>query len=337
MLANQIVGRIWENGEFGFAFSKKMSVEPVAERLRTPEQAEHEEWIANLLGVHGAEAVLAHYGFDPLGFSPLPNSHTPVQRGLNGITSHGKRLVRNACRRLEKETDKSLLSFLTVTLPNVSYLESIAISQHWAEIVRVFLQRLKRALVRSGLSGEIVGVTEIQEKRTVRSGVLGLHLHLVFVGRLPKKGWALTPDQVKEYWQSALDPYLEESINAYDWSAVENIQRVLKSCEGYLGKYMSKGADQVRLVVESFGQDCLPRTWYSCTNSLRERVFARMRSVNDSIGRALVDACCDSESLDFHYRKPIILREEGGRDVVIGWFGRLREESINKFLSEREG
>lgn len=332
-MIREFCGRVWENGEFGIAVSKKMVVEPVSERVVSPAQAEHEQWVADLLDVHGAEEVLKYYGFDPLGFSPLPNSHNNSLRGLKGITSHGKRLVRNACRRLEVEVGKEFLSFLTVTVPDVGYLESIAISQGWAEVVRVFLQRLKRALVKAGLPGEIVGVTEIQEKRVKRDGILALHLHLMFVGRSRGQKWALTPSDVRSAWSSALAPYLDEPVSSYCWDAVENIQRVLKSCEGYLGKYMSKGASTVDAAIDEFGEEAMPRSWYACTNSLRKRVVSKIRVINQPMGTALINACCDELSTDFHYRKPIVLRGESGRDVVIGWFGKIRDDRISKYMS----
>lgn len=331
----EFCGRVWENGEFGLAVAKRMNIEPVCQRLVTPEQAEHERWIGELLDVHGAEAVLAFYGFDPLGLSPLPNSHSSSPRGLNGITSHGKRLVRNACKRLEAEVSKEHLSFLTVTVPDISYLESISISQNWAEVVRVFMQRLKRALIRRGLPGEMIAVTEVQEKRTKRDGILALHLHLMFAGRAKRSAWAVKPEEVREYWASALSPYLDEPISRYCWDAVENIQRVMKSCEGYLGKYLSKGAESVALVESEFGVEAMPRSWYACTNSLRTRVVSRIRSVNQPMGTALVNACCDANSDDFIYRKPIVLRSEGGRDITIGWFGKIKEDRISKYTDMR--
>ena len=330
-MLNEFCGRVWENGEFGLAVAKKFQVEPVCSRIVAPEQKEHEEWMGNLLKVHGAEAVLTYYGFDPLGFSPLPNSHKIAQRGMRGITSYGKRLVRNACRRLEAEGGKDCLSFLTVTVPDVSYLESISISQNWAEVVRVFLQRLKRALVKAGLPGEVVGVTEVQEKRTRRDGILALHLHLMFVGRVNRRSWAMKPEDVRQFWASALSPYLDEPVGRYNWDAVENIQRVLKSCEGYLGKYLSKGVESVELVEAEFGAEAMPRSWYCCANSLRSRVTERVRTVNQAMGLALVNACCDANSDDFIYRKPIVLPGENGRSVTIGWFGKLKEDRIKKY------
>ena len=335
-MINEFCSKVWPNGEFGLTCARKLEISPPEVPLRTDRQKEDAEWILNALKVHGAEAVFQYLGLDPLEFTTLPNSHKPPRRGRLGITPHGRRLVRNAAYRLESETPINRLSFATFTLPNITRRESLAIARNWAEIVRVFLQKLKRLLVSRGLPGEIVGVTEIQEKRTQRDGILALHLHLVFVGRLPKKTWGVGADEFRVAWRSVLHRYLFNAPESYEWRACENITRVKYSAEQYLGKYMSKGCEALGRVAAEFGEEFLPTSWYSCSNSLRSRVLKAVRTLTYTSAKKLIDCCVDKESVKFIYRRPIELCLEDGRRITIGWYGKIKREYLSEFTGDKE-
>lgn len=330
-MLSEFTGRCWENGEFGLACSKTFKLEPSLVPPRTPAQIERAEWIKNLIEVHGADAVLEYYGFNPLGSSTVPKTHRDQKRGLNGITPYGSRLVRNACLRLERENPKDRLSFATFTLPDVSVRESVILAQNWAQIVRVFIQRLRRHLIASGLTGEIVGATEIQEKRMQRDGIVALHLHLVFLGRHRKQTWAGTPELYRQFWRETIEPYLFEDSDQYNWSAVENIVRVKQSAQSYLGKYLSKGVKSVGKAAEEFGTEALPTAWYTITNTLRSRVHLYQSHLSGDRAKVLLDHCCDKDSDVFVYRRPIELKSDSGRPIFIGWYGKLKPEWVNYF------
>lgn len=155
--------------------------------------------LAGLEDIFHAPTVVIDGDPKLIGSSNRLNSHTTsepgkcdrikrARRGQKGLTPHGKMLVKNAASYLEKRHGKKNLSFLTVTIPSVSAEESKQISRCWSEIVRKFQQSITRHLSRQGLPPLVVGVTEVQEKRFERDGVLGLHLHLVFVGKRPRGG-----------------------------------------------------------------------------------------------------------------------------------------------------
>lgn len=327
----EFVGTVWENGEFGIALAPK--VEPLcpfdvnAPSLTPDEQ----EWNRNLIKVHGAIEVLEFKGVDPLGLSPRPKNHRPTIRGQKGITGHGKKLIRNACYRLERENRKELLTFATFTLPDVTRDESLFIAENWGEIIRVFVQRLTRVLKRAGLPGEVVGATEIQEQRTFRDGVMGLHIHLVFAGRRKGCTWALPPEEYSTIWKEVISGYLFWSPVFYDWTAVHNVQRVQKSVESYLGKYVTKGVKAVARVVEEFGEGCLPRHWYTCTNSLRSRVMEKRVSLTAYQADTLLKICLDYPDVFFVYRSPINVKMPSGKEMTVGWFGRVKPEYIDLF------
>ncbi len=327
------VGTVWENGEFGVAIAPLEQPQCPFDLNRPPMNPEEAEWNRNLIKVHGAIEVLKFKGVDPLGYSPLPKNHKPGIRGQRGISSHGKKLIRNSCYRLEQECPKSRLTFATFTLPAVSRDESLFLSEQWGEIQRRFVQKLGRALKAKGLPGEIVGAVEVQEERAFRDGILALHIHLVFVGRNHKKTWAITPSEYNQLWKSVLEGYLFNSPESYDWRAVHNVQRVKKSVESYLGKYATKGVKSVSKLIAEFGENSLPRHWYTCTNSLRDRVVARVSRLSTQQAKDIVNLCMNGASDAFVYFKPIVVKFPSGKDVTVGWFGRVKLEHIDLFRS----
>lgn len=327
----EFVGKVWENGEFGVAVAPKEHPECPFDLNKLAIPPEEEEWNRNLVKAHGAIEVLKFKGIDPLGFSPLPKNHKPGNRGSKGITAHGKKLIRNGCWRLEHENKRDVLTFATFTLPDVSTYESIVISQNWGKIQRVFIQKLTRTLRKEGLPGEVVGAVEIQEKRALRDNILAIHLHLVFVGRLPGQTWALAPCEYGELWKTVIQEFLYNEPHAYDWSAVHNVQRVKKSVEGYLGKYASKGVKSLGKMAEKFGESNLPKHWYTCTNSLRDRVLSSRVQLSAGKAKTLVNMCVDFGDVFFVYRKPIEVEFPSGKIVTVGWFGRIKEEYIDMF------
>ena len=338
-MLSRFAGKVWLNGEFGVSCVKELKQELPYVAARTAVQQEQSEWIGNALALHGAEAVLDCYGIDPsvpIGLSTVFNSHRRKKRGLMGISTYGRRLVRNACCYLERSIARECLTFATFTLPDVSRLESLAIGRQWAEIVRVFLQRILRGLLSADLPAEIVGVTEIQQARAERDGILALHLHLVFVGRKPRRGWVYPPSWYRDEWMAVISRYLQHSPATYNWTACENVQRVRYSAESYLGKYMSKGLKSVGWAKSEFGAEYLPSAWYSCSSSLRTKVTTRTRSLTSVGAEALVELCCDSASEAFIYRRPVQIVSDSGRLITLGWMGKIKPGWIDIFTGDRD-
>lgn len=266
--------QIWPNGEFsvGYVPPKKFSPDPLpppGKRVFSFEWLSQEnkervcQWVQERLAKQEASIDSSH----------PPNSH---KRGLHGITSYGKRLVRNAAYLLQLKHGKECMSFVTLTLPSVSREELSIIAQQWSHIVRVYCQSLKRELIRNGLSGKYVGVTEVQERRLSKRGELGLHLHILFQGRANRrKGWAIPPGFHREVWGGILERILGRR---FDNRALENVQRVRLDAGSYLGKYMSKGTKTIGAIVEQYGESCVPSAWYTCENGLRDAVKRKIKT-----------------------------------------------------------
>lgn len=157
------------------------------------------------------------------------------------MTKSMARNIRNAGFLLQEKYGKDQLSFLTLTLPNVSEDSLKRIAQNWGKVVHTFLMWLRKRLEKLEIPFEYVYCTEIQTKRKSKYGHTALHLHMVFVGRLYRGRWGVTPIQCRKAWLRAIKPLCGE--DKFNTSAVENLQRVKSSASGYLSKYLSKGSD----------------------------------------------------------------------------------------------
>ena len=210
-----------------------------------------------------------------LGLSLVANSPKKA-RGLNGIGKRASRMVRNMAFLLERENSKRNLSFVTVTLPELSRDDHDSVLENWGAIVKEYFKILGRKYEKSsGRKFEHVSVTEVQEKRFERTGFIGLHIHTLFVGRTNhKSAWILTPIDIRDSWEQAVAKHCK---GVYEFGSSENCQSVRRSAEGYLGKYLTKGSKAVKAIISKGYAVALPKAWYSRSLSLHRRVKQRIR------------------------------------------------------------
>lgn len=317
-----INGKIFPNGQCGWSVSRESDENPGADLSAIADRAMRPQRCGGLSYIPDHPTLLAMQdGIEPLGLSSAANSHKESEkrsrRGLKGLTSHGKRLIRNGVDYLEWRFGRQHLSFCTVTLPSVSLEESIAIAEKWAEIVRTFIQNIGRKLNVKGLPRWIVGSTEIQTKRYVSSGIAALHLHIVYVGRKPGGGWSISAKQIRSAWRSAIVSLLP-SLSDRDFTATENVQQVRKSAGNYLSKYVSKGQRALGDVA-TICPSRLPTSWYTCTNKLRKLILGCVRTGGD-IGSFLAGL---PESA-FIYKRRVTATDSSGRSFTVGYSGHLK-------------
>jgi len=214
--------------------------------------------------------------------------------GLNGITSAGRRKIRNACTALQRKYGRSRLTFATVTLPRMSKEEHEILHKNWATFIRYWQKEIKREAARNGMPNlQIVTVTEIQEKRLARYDELYLHLHSVWLGR-PKGSYRyyidiptarrivlnilrgiLAQAKPKMKYNEAVQPRssveaVEENTCTTDseYEVSVNLKGVKKSAARYLGKYMSKGGESLKVAKEKGLEKLLPKQWWNMTRKL---------------------------------------------------------------------
>lgn len=250
-------GSLWPNGEFTVGYAACGG----AEREMTPSEYA-QKWDS------------------PLGLALPANSHREVDfgaapRGTKGLTSYGRRLVRNSVEMLERVYGATNLSFVTLTLPDLEYEEYWNVSSNWGQIVRVYYQAIGRCLSRSCLPPWYVGVTELQPERTTREQVPALHIHFVCVGRRRgEKGWRIPPCVFRNQWKKAVQKYC---WNEYNWDACERVEGIRHTASGYLSKYMSKGMEgEILLRREGTGWS-LPTAWYNISLRIKQAVKKRIR------------------------------------------------------------
>ena len=196
-------------------------------------------------------------------------------------------MVRSALFWLQWRWCKWNLSFLTCTLPSLCPVHMTKATTKWGEITRRYKQELERELERSGLDGEVVLVTEIQEERYRETGVIAPHLHIVFRGRKSHgDDWAVSKERARELWENVLSAVLKQRIEAPASTRIESIR---KSVENYLSKYMSKGGEIIKEIVTNGDKDKLPPAWWGMTNTLRSRVKASCRQLSTDAKNILYD------------------------------------------------
>lgn len=251
---------------------------------------------------------------------PLVDGDVLLSKGRNGITSFGARMVRNGAHLIERSGGRHRTVFSTCTVPDLPIEQMSVIHQNWNKVVEIYRLGLRRALEAKGLSGESVTVSEVQEKRYERTGIPVLHIHSVFIGKTASGQWAITTEHHDRLWRSALQVASGVEIEAI--SAACNLQRVKKSAEGYIGKYMTKGAKSVSAMVERGFSGWVPKQWWNMSRSLRRRIDVETRTPHD-LACWLYEAAEEEGSKVWDYHRDVLLEMDCGRTLIVARYGRL--------------
>lgn len=317
--------KLWPNGEIAFHLPKRLKETP---QVALP-PVESAKLGHCLLRVYGVEAAI---GFARLlGLSSVPNFDKParavVRSGSRGITALGRRRVRNAAYMLTREAGKHRLTFSTVTLPELTCEEMTVIHMNWNKVVDRYRLLLSRHLRASGLTGEIVGVSEVQEKRYEESGFPVLHCHFVFVGMHRGGGWVLSPSRHDYIWRKSIQSVLPLCVP--NVASACQLKSVEKDAEGYLGKYMSKGGLAIANIVTNGYEWALPLQWWSCSRSIVRRMESSMRYFNEG-AQWLVSKAEVFDTGIWAFYSVVSIEMADGQFVDVGSYGRLTKEANGK-------
>ena len=217
--------------------------------------------------------------------SSLKSSQKGIRHGTNGITSYGKRTVKGAAALMEKKYGKSRLGFGTLTIPGYSANQIKILTSRWADVTRVFFQKLKREFEKVGCSNEIIAVTEIQPDRFYEQGIIAPHIHFVYVCR-EKKGapFYVSSDLFRYFWKGTLrnivGRFNDETGREVTFGASLDTQVVRDSAASYLGKYMTKGGKVIEDIWSQDRQNELPHSWWSISNCLRKRYKSSIKKIH---------------------------------------------------------
>lgn len=255
-----------------------------------------------------------------IGSSIAANSNIRAQRGSKGISPRQRDILCWSANSLERVYSRRNVSFLTLTLPELTQDDLRSVQEHWSEIVNTVLIYLQREFKRHGLTTHIVGCTEIQLERKERTGMSYPHLHLVFRGRFHHRaGWTVSPRRFRSIWERSVSRFLSD--RGYKWESSENVQQVAKSSGGYLAKYISKSSSKQG---ENGECDWHPSDWIICSRKLRG-LYERLTRKGYEVGIALYDLVRHWKH-SCGFKRPIEIQSEAYGCRKIGEWGWLREE-----------
>lgn len=294
---------------------KKFDLPPSAPGLN-----EWGEYISLVLRTHSLEA--AQVLIATLGLSSVANLQKKVEpapraaRGSKGISSDGRQTVRDAALLLQDSGGRQNLSFVTLTIPPEFVVPSLF--ERWSDVVRLTRQRLVYHLQKAGLSGQLVGVVEVQERRQSDGNDLPyLHLHIVFQGRKHRYAqWVIGTQQLSHLWIEVLEGITGMSGRG---SAASRIEAVRKDASNYLAKYMSKGIKSLSKHTLRY----LPPSWYICTSELRRDVKRNIKYICGEGATMLYEYLLANPQLLKFSREVSVELTEGWLHVI-GWYGDMR-------------
>lgn len=277
-----------------------------------------------------------------LGLSDAINSHRfpprlvkkRSKRGSKGITSYNKKMVKSCSFLLERDHTKNCLSFLTATLPAFSTATDLQlICSHWSELVRQFVQELRRLLKRRNFCTDMVYITEIQEDRYANTGEVAPHLHLVMVGKKHRwqKGYAISKLEVRLLWERLLSNILGRKITCI---AATRVERPKKSLQGELGSYLSKGGKMIAKIIKDGKGDQLPSSYVGANLELKNAVKSEIKVLTGIDAQNFVDSLTDLRDSELVYFKPIMWQiPNSDREIAVGFVGWVRQiEIVCQFL-----
>lgn len=334
--------RLWPNGEFSIGTINTFRPKPALEG-KDPEPPSSISWtpseVLSFIGLmiprgYSLKAILSMLGEkhirclqtgESLGSSELVNSHKVAKRGTKGLTSMGKKMLRNGCYLLEKRAGRHRVAMVTTTIPSGASEVVKDITREWPEIVRTFTQFISRRLRAAHGCPWVVGCVEIQEKRLEKFGGMPLHLHLVFQSRV-KREYILSKSDVLDAWKRAVCSRVP-SAESLNWRASTRIEQVKKSVTNYMCKYMSKGINQNVLVSVNEGYT-LPSSWWFIVGGLKREIKRKQIYNTSSLAVFVLEQTRENKSA-FKWLYNIAVSREGG-EYIVGIAGQFKEQALTE-------
>lgn len=253
----------------------------LAERILDVESEAKQHWQKAVLWPSGDLVITKRTKRTTLTLSNPAKLHkSRAKRGQKGLTPYAARVVRSAATYLEEKYNRTNLSFITTTVPDLPEGKLELLIEKWGVIQNRFLQELKRQLIKEGVRLEYVVVTEIQEKRWLKTGKAYPHLHVLLRGRLNyRQPWILTQTSICGAWTRVLRRELDITFSQTPRVSVE---RIRKSACGYISKYLSKGSASLSRLRPDIPTPPLPCAWHGLSRSILAYIKARTLVVRDS-------------------------------------------------------
>lgn len=293
--------RIFPNGDFTVGYSKPKSKRDGKIRL---DDAHYEQCLdAQDDHIRWRMEETLRERRDRNTYQP-PNREKIVRarKGLKGIQGEAKRKLRSGCYLLAERYGNNRIGFLTLTLPSADWLTDIW-ALNFSELVRQVIQEIRRELRRRGAPDSVVGAIELQMERFEEYGQVAPHLHLVYVARAnPRKpSWYISAKTFRKIWKRVLIavarpecPDIDELKRHIEWDAAVDCAMIRKSAESYLSKYLSKGGGDIEAILEEYGEEFVPKAWYTISSKLLKAIMSSILSLSDRYLEILL-SCMDAK------------------------------------------
>ena len=232
------------------------------------------------------------------------NVETRTAYGTKGITTYGRRSVREGCAVLDEKYGKSI-AFITLTLPGSTKEALETFAAHSSEILDAYFQRVRKHFSNSYDENQVeraidyVGVWEAQTRGALHLHVaIGIFDHAMFVEmrRVHKRWWCKLLKTYSE--KTGVDLFGRAQGGSWrnKWRYVQtDCSLVEKSVKRYMSKYMTKGSANGEPLPFA-----TPRRWWLMSRELRQEVISRRESVvvlYDDIDEAIADVAAAMECI----------------------------------------
>ena len=274
------------------------------------------------------------FSLEPQGLSDAVNfsvNSTKRNRLRAGLTAYARRSLRSAAVLLEKQFGRSCLTFGTLTLPRLPGLFLFErVTSLWPRIVDAFLKNFRRVLRESGLSEQVLLVSELQTRRWNKTGEHAWHLHFLSPGRVPKGAWRFSPSRLALLWGRVVSNALGIDFDPAHWAASVRLEVPRKAVVRYLSKYLSKGVSPSG-EEDSEGIPKLPSYW-SLSRELRRLVRESLLKFSFSLPPGLSFYRFSELCPPGTFLWPVFLpKRDDSPPLCVGWVGFTRD--LDSFLS----
>lgn len=252
-----------------------------------------------------------------------------ARRGTRGFSAENRHKVKSCAAVLEREYGRRAIAFFTATLPASAASPSPV---EWSYAVRLFRDALRDSLILQGLTPDIIGVIEIQEKRFRSTGDVCPHLHCAFPGKHPGQNWAISKDELRNMWAKSLKTAMPGIPDNEYFGSSTSVQSVKKSLVNYLGKYMSKGSKVIKEMKSQSKEHLIPTSWVMCSRSMHRKYKQSVRVVSGETARRILDAITSNPSRYVTWEKKIFVTGSDGGAFQVGWTASLTPSGVKKFL-----
>jgi hypothetical protein len=331
------VAKVWPNGEFTLGYAGVGDeASPLEEWSWTGDGSPLApgQGAALLAGMHELlDAVERAYSMSGrlawrlLTLSNARNSEKevePTKYGLHGITGTGAKMLRSAAFIMERDYGCSDVALGTFTVPHLEKGERVKLAQKWGVLTNDLVRYLRHELQGQGRAPIIAGCTEIQSARLESRSEGYLHLHAIWPAHSNNgRRWAVDANEVRAWWKKAIERIIGRELG--QTPRVETAA-VKFSVEHYIGKYLSKGGDDLLgQFVADLGYESVPGQWWFMSSCLKNKIKAETLS-GKNLGKVLESyiehTVTTGTGAGFEWLRHVDFILDG-RLVTVGYVGRL--------------